>query len=331
MTGTEFRITTPSRLHFGLLAWGERHPRQFGSVGLMVNAPGIAIHSRASHSWSVAGPLADRASAVAQRVVDTLVNEGRPIVPLHLTIERTSPEHVGLGTGTQLSLSVARLILAASGESEPSIERLALLTGRGRRSGIGLHGFMLGGLLVDGGRAPLSYIPPLLSRISFPSDWSILVVIPPTSPGLAGEVERDAFSRLSAVRVKTVERLCRMILLELLPSAAERDLPAFGAALSEIQEEVGRGFSTVQGGVFGHPQLESIARSMRGLGLVGVGQSSWGPSLFGLLSHEPELETMITRTLRDRFHLDEGSITWTRASKAGSRLRTERDDGDDEL
>lgn len=321
MSASRLTITAPGRLHFGLLAWGEGHHRQFGGVGLMIEAPGLAAESRPSDSWSASGPLADRALATIRGVADRLGREGRAVHPLHLTIHRAPPEHAGLGTGTQLSLAVARLVLAASGEADPSIARLAALTGRGRRSGIGLHGSALGGLIVDGGRSADSPFPPLLSRVEFPRDWSILVAIPPAPPGFAGDREVQAFARLPAVPTATVDRLCRLVLLGLLPAAAEADLPAFGAALTDLQREVGRGFAPAQGGLFAHPRLEAVAASMRRLGLGGVGQSSWGPTLFGIALHDPDRQAAVARSLREEHGLDPSALVWTTASDAGARLR----------
>jgi beta-RFAP synthase len=323
MSGPGLRIVTPSRLHFGLLAWGEDHPRQFGSVGLMIDRPGIEVCARPSSTWSADGPLGDRVLAVARRVADAFVLEGRTLEPFHFAVGRAPQEHVGLGTGTQLSLAVARLLLAAAGESQPTAERLAALTGRGRRSGIGLHGFVHGGLLVDGGRSPGSTVPPLLSRLEFPGDWSILVLIPPAGQGLAGSDERHAFDRLAAVPMRTVERLCRLVLLELLPAVTERDLDTFGSALSRLQDEVGRGFAPVQGGCFAHPRSEAIAAAMRGHGLVGVGQSSWGPALFGIIPKDEDRQAAIARALRDQFPLEPEALFWTVASTTGARLSVE--------
>jgi beta-RFAP synthase len=324
MNGGGPHIVTPSRLHFGLLAWGEDHPRQFGSVGLMIDRPGIEIGASASSTWSADGQLGDRVLAVARRVADALAHEGQTLEPFHLATERAPREHVGLGTGTQLSLAVARLLLAASGEMEPSAERLAVLTGRGGRSGIGVHGFMHGGLLVDGGRSPESKVPPLLARMELPDDWSIVVIIPPVGHGLAGFDERQAFGRLTAVPTRTVERLCRIVLLDLLPAAAERDLEDFGSALARLQEEVGRGFAPVQGGLFAHPRSEAIAAAMRGSGLVGVGQSSWGPALFGIVRKDDDRQAAISRSLRDQFGLKPEALFWSSASPTGARLFAER-------
>lgn len=324
MSGPSLRIVTPSRLHFGLLAWGGEHRRQFGSVGLMIERPGLEICSKPSPIWSASGPLGERALRVARRVVDAFASEGRALDPLHFAVERASGEHVGLGTGTQLSLAVARLLMEAAGESPPSAERLAALTSRGRRSGIGLHGFMGGGLLVDGGRSADSDVPPLLCRLEFPQDWSVLVLVPPVGHGLAGADERYAFERLASVPIRTVERLCRLVLLELLPAAAERDLHEFGTALSQLQDEVGRSFAPIQGGIFAHAQAEAITTAMRGLGLAGVGQSSWGPALFGIIPTDHERQAAIGRSLHGEFAFEPEAIIWTAASAAGACLSIDR-------
>jgi beta-RFAP synthase len=286
----------------------------------MIADPGLTVEARPSDVWSASGPLASRAVETMRSVAGSLEREGRPVSPLHLAVDRAPPEHAGLGTGTQISLAVARLVLAAAGEPNPSTARLAELTGRGRRSGIGLHGFAQGGLIVDGGRSAGSAFPPLLSRLEFPADWSILVVVPPVRPGLAGHAEREAFARLPAVPPSTVDYLCRVILLGLLPAAAEGDLRAFGSALSDLQREVGQGFALAQGGLFAHPRLEGIAARMRDLGLVGVGQSSWGPSLFGLMIRDPDRQAAIACTLLAEYQLDPSSLFWTSASKDGARL-----------
>ncbi|HEX8201242.1 MAG TPA: beta-RFAP synthase, partial [Isosphaeraceae bacterium] len=145
------RLRTPSRLHFGLLAWGPGAPRQFGGVGLMIDRPGLELTARAAATWQAEGPLADRALGIAGRVAGSLASRGSAVPAARLTIQRAPPEHVGLGTGTQLSLGVARVLAELSGLEDLTAEELAELTGRGLRSGIGLHGFAHGGLIVDGG------------------------------------------------------------------------------------------------------------------------------------------------------------------------------------
>src|SRR5262245_52221988 len=96
------RVTTGSRVHFGLLrpapAGGERG---FGGCGLMVEEPAVIVAAEPAAEWSATGPAAERALAVARRVT---------LTPHRIVVETCPPEHTGLGVGTQLSLAVARAL-----------------------------------------------------------------------------------------------------------------------------------------------------------------------------------------------------------------------------
>jgi beta-RFAP synthase len=317
------RITTPSRLHFGLLAWGPDAPRQFGGVGLMVDAPGLELVARPSAGLEVAGAgLVDRTRAVAEGVLSRLSGRGVDLPGAAIEVRRAAPEHAGLGTGTQLSLAVARLLVALAGRPEPSRDELAALTGRGRRSGIGLHGFALGGLLVDGGRRdPGPGVPPLLARYELPADWHVLVVLPEAPEGLHGPDEAGAFAALPAMSDAASDRLSRLVLLGLLPAVVERDLDSFGAALTAIQLHVGRGFAPAQGGrPYASPAAEAIAAFLRSERLVGIGQSSWGPALYAFSAADAARRAAILQRVRERYGLAPDRAFWTAASHAGARL-----------
>lgn len=319
MTG--LRIRTASRLHFGLLTWGTGGPRQFGGVGLMIDRPGLALAATPSDSWRAEGPLADRTLALAESVAGQLaVDAGQPVGPLAFRVDTGAREHAGLGAGTQLSLAVARLVARHAGRGDLAAADLAALTGRGRRSGIGLHGFDRGGLIVDGGRRGDGGVPPLVAHHEFPADWRILIVIPPGTGGLHGSEETGAFAKLPASSEAVSDRLCRLVLLGLLPAVAERDLDSFGAALTAIQFHVGRSFAPVQGGLYARPDLEPIVNHMRGEGLVGVGQSSWGPTLYGFARGDrPGLDDLAGE-LRARFGLGPHDVFWTSAASTGARV-----------
>jgi beta-ribofuranosylaminobenzene 5'-phosphate synthase len=73
------------------------------------------------------------------------------------------------------------------------------------------------------------------------------------------------------------------VLMALLPALAEDDLNAFGLALTEIQEITGRWFAAVQGSTFAPGPSEDLVRRMREWGAAGVGQSSWGPTVYGIV------------------------------------------------
>jgi beta-RFAP synthase len=317
---TRVRIRTPSRLHFGLLGWGPRASRQFGGVGLMIEAPGLELIAEPAPRWRAEGPLAARSLQVAEQVAARCAAAGSAIPPARLRIVRAPAEHAGLGTGTQLSLAVARVLTRLAGLPEPSLATLAALTGRGLRSGVGLHGFARGGLIVDGGHRASGGIPPLLARLPFPSDWSILVLLPESGPGVHGPAEAHAFAQIPAVPEATTDRLCRLVLLGLLPAVVEHDLESFGAALAELQDLVGRCFAPAQGGVYARPELEPIVTDLRARGLHGVGQSSWGPALYGFSEAPADREARILDTIRDRFGLGDAAAFWTEASQQGGTV-----------
>ena len=96
---------------------------------------------------------------------------------------------------------------------------------RGRRSGIGIHGFESGGLIVDGGRRSESEIPIRLFQSPFPSSWSILLIVSEVASPLHGPAELQAFRELPPLASSLTDRLCGLVLLGLLPAVHETDLP----------------------------------------------------------------------------------------------------------
>jgi beta-ribofuranosylaminobenzene 5'-phosphate synthase len=280
------RIQAPSRLHFGLLTlptlcYPTVPARHFGGVGLMVDHPGIELTVAPAADWSSHGPCAVRALTFARTACEALhVRQA-----FEVNVLRCPPEHVGLGTGTQLGLAAAHAIALASGRDDVSIPDLAKQIGRGRRSALGTHGFAQGGFLVEAGKHDAKAIAPLVARLPFPEDWSVLLVIPRRLQGDHGQREAEAFKHLAHLPqdLPRTDSLCRLVLLGMLPALIERDLDTFGAALHDFNRLVGEMFQPWQGDVYGDPLVGKLICALRGAGVKGVGQSSWGPTVFGVV------------------------------------------------
>ena len=91
---------------------------------------------------------------------------------------------------------------------------------------------------------------------------------------------------------------------------------AFGGALTEIQEITGRWFAPVQGGTYASGAPHDLIALMRRLGAFGVGQSSWGPTVYGIVSGGDDAVRLATRVrewLGDRGTVYEGSFRSTGA------------------
>jgi beta-RFAP synthase len=323
------RVRSPSRLHFGFLSFmfgdhwqnllGEPAipARHFGGVGLMIQEPGIRLTLEPAQAWQAEGPLAGRALDYARRFA---VNcPGHRVEPQRIVVESTPPEHVGLGTGTQLGLAVARGLAAASGLRDIDAISLAHTVGRGARSAVGIHGFAKGGFLVEAGKKSSADIGHLVARVEFPESWRIVLIVPSQTPGTHGAKEVDAFRSLQLRESAhtLTENLCRLVLLGMLPALRGQDFSTFSESLFDFNLRVGDAFSFIQNGRYGGPRAEAIISFLRRNGVRGVGQSSWGPTLFAL-TEDQDQATDLTRRLEKEFSLDENELLVTAACNLGA-------------
>jgi len=303
------RVQAHARLHFGLLSpavvdsWpnidgDEVVPaRRFGGVGLMIEEPRLVLRAEPAREWSATGTMAERALEMVERVCDAHCPP-QPS-PLALTIETAVPEHAGFGSGTQLGMAVAKVIAVAAGHADWGAVDLARRVGRGLRSGIGVYGFEHGGLIVEAGKRADEPVAPLIAREIPPEAWRIVVVLPESTPGIHGGPERAAFEEL-AVQPDATDSLCRLVLLGMLPALREKDCRAFGEALYDFNSRVGELFAAAQGGRYANSLCSEIIRFLRGIGVAGVGQSSWGPGLFAIVEDAARAED-VARRIRQRF------------------------------
>jgi beta-RFAP synthase len=296
------RVTAHARLHFGFLDLSAGHDgRRFGGMGLALSGPRYVLRIEKAPGLTVEGTHAERVEYLAARVHQAL--ELKPHA--RITVEEAIPEHVGLGSGTQLALALATGIARQRGLDQP-IAGLCALMGRARRSGVGFHLFQRGGFVVEGGhpaagaagRSPLvprSEAPPLLARHEFPEAWRIVVALPSATRTVSGEAEEEAFRRLRPAADATVDRIARTVLTRLLPALVEKDLETFGAALAQTQEWIGACFASVQEAEF-HPGALHLVRRLKEEKACGVGQSSWGPAVYAFAPDAAE-ETRLLKII----------------------------------
>jgi beta-RFAP synthase len=261
----------------------------------------------------VSGVAADRARRYIQRAAEHF-----GVSPVgHFHVAETVPAHVGLGSGTQLALSVARSLCWLAGVDATDVE-LARATGRGLRSGIGIAGFGQGGFLVDGGNAG-EQVAPVVSRIDIPEAWSVLLLYDELATGLHGDEEIEAFRRLPPFTAARAEKLCRVTLMQMLPGLADGDLAAFGAAVKLVQDECGDHFAPAQGGRFASPRIRHALEWLDAQGITCRGQSSWGPTGFAVLP-DAAAGAAIAAALRERFAADGVRVDITRGRNGGADI-----------
>jgi len=309
------RVTTPSRLHFGLLAFGDPSVPQFGGVGVMIDRPGVRITLTAASELELSGPLEERVRSAT--LAWARVHAGGSMPRCRVVVERAAPLHVGLGTGTQLALAVAAGLSALAGLPRPSPEALAHTAGRGRRSAVGTYGFALGGLIAELGKPDDQALAPLYRRIALPAAWRFVLIRPTRGSGLCGAQEDEMFRQLPPVASQLTSKLVEEMDQHLLPAAEAGDIDAFGESLYHYGATAGGCFAACQGGPFADARLDQWVATIRQLGVRGVGQSSWGPTLFALLA-SPEDARRFVLQFRDVVAEADATLTIAAVDNAGA-------------
>jgi beta-ribofuranosylaminobenzene 5'-phosphate synthase len=285
-------VTAPARLHFGMLDPAGVGVRRFGGFGVGVEYPRVVVElgARPGDAVLAAGSQADRAGAFARRARCTFGLRGGVEVTVHEAI----PPHSGLGSGTKLGLAIARGVAELAGVSAGP-EKLAEATGRGARSSVGCWTFAAPGLVVEAGVHDPGWLSPLVVRYPMPERWRCVLALPVGGEGLSGDAEERFFGQLHK-RATAEPGVSRLLLTALLPGLMTGNMDEFGGALTQIQREMGSTFAGQQGGVY-HPRAAPLVEALLELGVGAVGQSSWGPAVYGIV-HGPELAVDVAERLR---------------------------------
>jgi beta-RFAP synthase len=285
-------ITAPSRLHFGLWSLGRYAGRQFGGVGVMIDSPSLKLVLEESEDFYITGPAAPRAIQFAHRWA---AFHQRALPSCMLEIIEAAPEHAGLGSGTQLALGVAAALSHVAGLPEQAPQELALSVGRGQRSAVGTFGFAFGGLIVEQGKHPDEAVSPLEVRLDLPLDWRFVLARPLEQIGLSGDDESLAFERLPPVPSAVTDELMSIARDELVPAAVRGDFSAFADHLYRYGRLSGECFAARQRGPYNGPVITRLVEQIRAAGYAGVGQSSWGPTVFIAMASQLDAESFANR------------------------------------
>jgi beta-RFAP synthase len=283
-------ITTPSRLHFGIIDLRGSLGRIHGSAGVAIDKPCIILTAEKSEKIQAEGYRAERAIKNAEQILKyTGIDNG-----IKFRILSDIPEHQGFGSGTQLALTIG-LAIKRLYDLELDLLTIARILGRSKRSGVGTHLFMHGGFILDGGRkiTKPDIVPPLLFRSEIPDKWRFVIGIPEIKIKVAGTKENNAFSKLDPPPDEVISKISHIVLLGMLPGILEKDIQVFGNAITKMDSIFGDYWMKIQGGRYGHPLIEKGVHLLLNNGAYGAGQSSWGPAFYGLAEDQSKANILI--------------------------------------
>lgn len=350
-------VRTGSRLHFGLLELAEGQPLRYGGLGLMVELPSLLIRI---HTGINDGRTDDDLSERIHAVLRQRSVLGVHSIPDGVHVELLTPIriHSGLGFGTQFACAVATGLelfsqlqnahLQVSSEwhilhetigfgQSLEVAQLAAWSGRGRRSSIGLHGFLHGGLILDRGHAQSSAVDVeeacaaeassqpstrsiATSGLILPIDWRAVLIIPRDANRISGPRECELLDAASVYPNAQRDRMYMLAQQCLDYSTGAGDFAGFVDSIDQYTLLAAQLFVNVQGGLYGGSAIARAVESAKQCGLSGVGQSSWGPTVFGFAPDEDSARAIAGR-IGHQLPATNWEVIVTRPARTGATWR----------
>ena len=330
------KIETHSRLHVTLIDLNGKYGRIDGGVGITTKNPKLVMEAEGGYddiqvkfspqilsnlNMDITDDYKEKIISAASKISEFLnLNEG-----YHFKLSKIFPSHSGLGSGTQLSMAAAKLILKLNDKDHNSPE-IAEIIGRGGTSGIGVASFDTGGFIVDGGHksslkksflpssASKASPPPIIARYDFPQDWKIIMVIPHVERKVFGDGEVNIFQKYCPIPLREVQELIHVLLMKLMPAVIEQDLDDFGQAINTVQNV---GFKKIELELQ-HSLIHELIENMRTAGAAGVGMSSFGPTVYAITDNGSK---EISKAAQDTMEEIGGKIIITKAQNSGAIIK----------
>ncbi|NOR71969.1 MAG: GHMP kinase [Methylomarinum sp.] len=312
LSDRKISVIAPARLHMGFIDLSGSLGRNFGSIGVALNEIATRLTVTFSDQFCVEGASAARAEKCTKILCEILKVSDQ----VKIEIESAIPEHVGLGSGTQMALAIGSA-LNAFYDLGLSTREIAQIADRGKRSGIGIGVFEQGGLVVDGGRGENTLTPPVISHMDIPDDWRFILVFDQRGQGLHGDQEIKAFKELPPFPHQEAARLCYLLMMQGLPAVAEKNIELFGDVITQLQQSVGEHFASVQGGIFTSLEVAEVMQWLEQQGAVAIGQTSWGPTGFCAVNNAQKADALVIEMQQKFSHFSNLSFVAASARNSG--------------
>jgi beta-ribofuranosylaminobenzene 5'-phosphate synthase len=251
----------------------------------------------------------------------------------HFKIKEYYPEHLGIGSKTQLSLAIGTAISKLEGIDVP-IEKITKIVGRGGTSGIGWRGFEQGGFILDGGhdfgknKEKETFLPssasnsanPALTLIRYPipENWRFIEIFPNVKKGAYGEEEVNVFQEFTPINQEEVNEISHQILMKILPGLIRNDLDCFGQGLNRIQKI---GFKKIEIELQ-HPLIKKLMKFLENERVKAYAMSSFGPCVVAITEDDESAE--ILKTKCEEFIKDiGGTVLIAKPNNTGAVIKIE--------
>lgn len=284
-----YELRAYPRIHVSLIDTGRSSLYSPGGIGFAVSARPLVLFVGPSRTIDLVGfDLLDQPARFqcAHLVEKLALHLG--ITGVRVELVGAPPQHQGYGSKSLILSGLVNALCNMSRAAIPVAERQRL-TGRGGTSGIGIHTFFEGGLVLDAGRRTGSDTETLPSSAGAPEElpikigrWPLerLTVALIDVPGAlhSGPREAEIFRLGAKLAADELSQVMRAIYHGLVPAMLSAQLDLIAASLCSIHD-VGFKAAELRAQTI---EVQTSYRSMRELGIA-CGMSSMGPLLYALL------------------------------------------------
>ncbi len=305
------RIIARPRIHIGLADTGGVSARAGGGIGFAFDGLTTMVEvTRDTRSIFIEG--AEVLDAAAQRDIDALCQRLFDIQtePFQVRIIRTPHQHIGLGSKTSLALAIAAGVNILF-DMKLDANQLQIISRRGGLSGIGIHTFFSGGVVMDGGhlrverlvpssRAEAVTPPPCITRFDFPQNWRVALLLDQRDRGLSGDEESRFFrENLPTPKDETFVGIT-LLYHEVLPALRTAHLAELRVALQKFHR---LGFKARELEARSDRTISALQYLQNELHSVAAGMSSTGPLIYVVMDEEDQKAKAVVADLALKYGL----------------------------
>ncbi len=195
--------------------------------------------------------------------------------------------------------------------SQPTLsaEWLSQHADRGLRSAVGLVGFLRGGLILDEGYNSDYAHDEFEKRIGRPlaaktlrlaSEWRVVLTVPQQRAELSGAMEAEVMAELGSLPNPHRKQMLELAQRATCLAANENQFAEFTDCLDQYMQFGAQLFSRYQGGIYNGADVTEAVQRAQAVGLRGVGQSSWGPTVFGFAKSQASAQRYVEQLCDQR-------------------------------
>jgi beta-RFAP synthase len=275
----QIKVESNSRLHLGFINLNSTSPYSYGGLGLSIsNFPTIISISRAKKFES------NLPSNISKTIHNYLKkNKLSHLVKIDCISKPES--HIGLGSGTQLILSLQELI-----SKYYKLDQDVDLFKRNFRSGVGYNTYKHGGIILDAPKNDLSSSQ-VIFKSKLPSSWKIILLFDKSKKGIHGKSESKFFTSTNSDTLR--KTLSDIALNELIPSIINHEFSIFASSLTKFQKLNARFYSSIQKSIYLSTEIDKVISHISKFFTVGSGQSSWGPTSYMFIDPKDDINEIL--------------------------------------